>query len=266
MADTLTTITKLIQSPPGQLAAGGVLGGIVWKFFERVEAVLTDQTKLEIAASLFDVRVANKWRSSIAVCTATLSGFSQRVRTLAALATGVIGCLATFGPLVTSLSTILGVDMDETDLRGLGVYSLFVCCLVSLAVDALIDYRGDGSEKRHKTLAGFIVFFPISMSFPFIMFTIVQNELTPGRITVWRILYYFPYSSVLLGLLLSTSWLWLYGVAVAILMLMRRFDIGFAWFNRHFDIEKKPLQSIGLVAGALVAVVYWAAVIVGRAI
>ena len=44
----------------------------------------------------------------------------------------------------------------------------------------------------------------------------------------------------------------------------RRFDIGFDWFNRKFDIENKPLQSIGLVAGALVAVVYWAAVIVGR--
>jgi hypothetical protein len=49
MADTLDTITKLIQSPPGQLAAGGVLAGIVWKFFERVEAVLTENTKLEIA-------------------------------------------------------------------------------------------------------------------------------------------------------------------------------------------------------------------------
>jgi hypothetical protein len=34
MADALTTITKL---------------GIVWKFFERVESVLTDQTKLKIA-------------------------------------------------------------------------------------------------------------------------------------------------------------------------------------------------------------------------
>ena len=22
---------------------------------------------------------------------------------------------------------------------------------------------------------------------------------------------------------------------------------GFQWFNRHFDVEKKPLQSIGLV-------------------
>jgi len=57
MADALTTITKLINSPPGQLAAGGVLAGIVWKFFERVEAVLTDQTKLEIAVWLLGVKV-----------------------------------------------------------------------------------------------------------------------------------------------------------------------------------------------------------------
>src|ERR1017187_3235924 len=52
MPDTLTTITKLINSPPGQLAAGGVLAGIVWKFFERVESVLNEDTKLEIAVWL----------------------------------------------------------------------------------------------------------------------------------------------------------------------------------------------------------------------
>jgi len=40
MPDALTTVTNLINSPPGQLVAGGVLAGIVWKFFERVEAVL----------------------------------------------------------------------------------------------------------------------------------------------------------------------------------------------------------------------------------
>ena len=52
MTDVLTAITKLINSSPGQLTAGGVLAGIVWKFFERVEAVLKDDTKLEIAAWL----------------------------------------------------------------------------------------------------------------------------------------------------------------------------------------------------------------------
>lgn len=49
MADLLDSLTRLVNSPPGQIAAGGLLAGIVWKFFERVEAVLTDQTKHEIA-------------------------------------------------------------------------------------------------------------------------------------------------------------------------------------------------------------------------
>jgi hypothetical protein len=57
---------------------------------------------------------------------------------------------------------------------------------------------------------------------------------------------------------------WLPLVGGGMIIAARRFDIGFQWFNRRFDIEKKPLQSIGLVAGALVAVVYWASVIVSR--
>jgi hypothetical protein len=53
-------------------------------------------------------------------------------------------------------------------------------------------------------------------------------------------------------------------VSGLLLKFAEQFVLGLGWFNRHFDIEKKPLQSIGLVAGALVAVVYWAAVIVSR--
>src|SRR6266849_3926469 len=60
MADFLDNVQKLINSPPGQLVAGGVLAGIVWKFFERVEAVLTDQTKFEIAVWLVGVKVGQK--------------------------------------------------------------------------------------------------------------------------------------------------------------------------------------------------------------
>jgi hypothetical protein len=53
----------------------------------------------------------------------------------------------------------------------------------------------------------------------------------------------------------KSIWLWLYAGSGFLLKAARRVDIGFDWFNRHFDIEKKPLQSIGLVAGAIVAVV-----------
>jgi hypothetical protein len=34
------------------LVAGAALAGIVWKFFDKVEGVLTDQTKFEIAVWL----------------------------------------------------------------------------------------------------------------------------------------------------------------------------------------------------------------------
>ena len=64
----------------------------------------------------------------------------------------------------------------------------------------------------------------------------------------------------------TSIWLWLYAGSGFLLKAARRLDIGFDWFNRKFDIERKPLQSIGLVAGVLVAVVYWAAVIVSRVV
>jgi hypothetical protein len=59
-------------------------------------------------------------------------------------------------------------------------------------------------------------------------------------------------------------WLWLYAGSGFLLKGARRFDLGFDWFNRKFDIEKHPLQSIGLVAGAIEAVVYWVAVGISR--
>src|SRR5713101_5946387 len=60
MADTLTTITNLINSPPGQVLAGSALAGIVWKFFERVEAALNEDTKLEIAVWLLGLKTAER--------------------------------------------------------------------------------------------------------------------------------------------------------------------------------------------------------------
>ena len=64
----------------------------------------------------------------------------------------------------------------------------------------------------------------------------------------------------------TSIWLWLYAGAGFLLKAARRLDIGFDWFSRRFDIEEKPLQSIGLVSGILVAVLYWTAVIVSRVV
>jgi hypothetical protein len=60
--------------------------------------------------------------------------------------------------------------------------------------------------------------------------------------------------------LFTSVLLWLYAGSGFLLKAARRFDIGFDCFNRKFDIEKHPLSSIGLVAGALVALAYWGVV------
>ena len=90
-----------------------------------------------------------------------------------------------------------------------------------------------------------------------------QGNLHLLKATYWyggrEVLGFFGYPAFF-----TSIWLWLYAGSGFLLKTARRLDIGFQWFNRRFDIEKKPLQSIGLVAGALVALVYWAAVIVSR--
>ena len=63
----------------------------------------------------------------------------------------------------------------------------------------------------------------------------------------------------------TSIWLWLYAGSGFLLKAARRFDKYLGWFNR-LDIEKHPLSSIGLVAGALVALVYWSAVVVSRVV
>lgn len=54
-------------------------------------------------------------------------------------------------------------------------------------------------------------------------------------------------------------WLWLYLGSGFLFGMARRLDLGFQWFTSHMDIERKPLQCVGLASGAITAIVYWGA-------
>jgi len=84
-------------------------------------------------------------------------------------------------------------------------------------------------------------------------FSCLQDGLHYGFAWIWIYAAFF-----------TSIWLWLYAGSGFLLKAIHRLDLGFGWFNRTFDIEKKPLQSIGLVAGALVALAYWGVVIVRK--
>jgi hypothetical protein len=82
---------------------------------------------------------------------------------------------------------------------------------------------------------------------------VVQSIGVPTAMALW----FYP-------ALFTSIWLWLYAGAGFLLKFARRFDIGFQWFNSKADIEHHPLSAIGLVAGALVALLYWAVAVVER--
>ncbi len=297
MADTFTTITTFINSPPGQLAAGGVLGGIVWKFFERVEALLTDRAKFEIAVWLVGVKVGQGVEpftniiGQVVLHTWLKPSIRGPVKRL--LWVGVISFQAVF--ISIGLQSIL---IGHLDLQGFGTeYLVWLFCfciaatvsnykalpnvLLLVELYGKCDYlvRRAREDPRFKpdvkqvlssvykfafTALGYSLLQGISALFLSIVLLFIFFRMTyPGDVAFllfvglvikpWRNLYpLFAYWIALVpficgGLLLKAA---------------RRFDIGFDWFNRKFDIEKKPLQSIGLVAGALVALAYWTAALI----
>jgi hypothetical protein len=68
MPSALVVFTKFVNSPGAVLTGGAVLAGIVWKFFERVEAVLTKQTRFEIAVWLVGVKAGNSCATFTTFC------------------------------------------------------------------------------------------------------------------------------------------------------------------------------------------------------
>jgi hypothetical protein len=65
-----------------------------------------------------------------------------------------------------------------------------------------------------------------------------------------------PAGAFVSGTILTSVWVWMYASrdlgGVTVSKAIRN-------FNRVFDIEHKPLQCLGLLAGSLIAIVYWLA-------
>jgi hypothetical protein len=268
MADVADAVQKLINSPPGQLAAGGVLAGIVWKFFERVEAVLAEQTKFEIAVWLVGVQI----QKNVAPWANTFATVFDRVFGLKHLSLRCFwrSCLASTASvlLVAALISLL-----------VGHWMFVLVGLLFLPVAVVPDYisllktrRLISAFARTQSLgthAGillldFTVGVLLAFLFPLALASAVYLLFGPeesGNLQWDGETYataFFALALPNLGASLFTSiWLWLYAGSGFILKAARRFDLSFGWFNRKFDIEKKPLQAIGLVAGSLVSIVYW---------
>ncbi len=270
MSDTLTTITTFINSPPGQLLAGATLAGIVWKFFERVESLLTEQTKFEIAVWLLERKKfspkVEPWPNTFAKvfdrffgtkhASWKCFGRSSVVTIAITLPPLLLISQAAFPDLLIYLLPVVPINV-VADYLSLLKTRLCIRKIATLKAITWLIVGGDALLSLFISFSAFLMFVGFRQGYSVVM-PLIRDAFGGERPdTSSAAMIVFP-------AFFTSIWLWLYAGSGFILKAARRFDIGFQWFNAKFDIEKKPLQSIGLVAGALVAIVYWTAVIVSR--
>jgi hypothetical protein len=159
-------------------------------------------------------------------------------------------------------AAIVSMTLLAADLAFTTVIATFATVALSTYVLMFGDYIVFGrpiSDLAEAMRAAFVLpFFAVRQAlidpswFADSMKSILDKQYSPMSL-VW----FFP-------AFFTSIWLWLYAASGFILKFAHRFDRFFQWFNSKADIEHKPLSAIGLVAGALVALVYWVAVVVGR--
>jgi hypothetical protein len=288
MADAFETLTKFVQSPPAQLAAGAGLGGIVWKFFERVEAVLRDDTKLEIAVWLLGVKVGQKvepWPDTFAKVFDRVFGVKHLSwkcfwrSLLASYSLTLIVLIASSIIVGHNVASYSASDEHGVAVRSIGfIIMVFVSNAVPDYLSLLKSRWGLSVIKRHSnlwlTFGVLILDVLMTLYLTFIGFLFLRLAINPTPDEIADVLPIFVHPIGFMARLVRASvkyqmwyllfptfftiiWLWLFAGSGFVLKAARRFDIGFDWFNRKFDIEKKPLQSIGLVSGCIVALIYW---------
>ena len=293
----LPSVTNLINSPPGQLVAGAALAGIVWKFFERVEAVLYDDTKLEVALWLWDIKTtekAQKW--SLALTTIFQRIFGAKQFSWKCISRSTIASTAAL--IGASLLSLPPLRAHPENFNWHWIVALWAGCVTSDFISLLLTRSFFSLMERYPTRAvSFIIAdFLLSVIFAWLFFDLwgsayytlrefwIGTIILPWEIDKAMILHFLRtlllkvrdipsfalvvsdevgptvdmHSAFVLSSLITSIPLWLFAGSGFLLKAARRFDIGFQWFNRKADIEKHPLNAIGLVAGSLVALIYWA--------
>jgi hypothetical protein len=280
-------VQKFITSPPSQFVAGCVLAGVVWKSFEKVENVLTDQTKAEIGSWLKGVeveRALNPWAEAFVFVLAGDSKDSTKVTLRGLLGVGVVTLNVVF----------LANRLARPNFDGFGYEHLW--WLLCLTVVSTIDIyrikphtsRIIGLFAKRKSLLEFLhrvdpkekLEIPGMRKVLLVHVAHIVSDAIFG-FALAALLFYVglrqaghyenPDLILMLYFWLAKPWLWcyplffwspscflLYGLLNFLPKVTRHFDINLQWFTHKFDIQNKPLSSLGLITGALVATIYWA--------
>jgi hypothetical protein len=274
----LPLLGKLIPSGLSFALVGLSFWLMVGGFFSWVESLLKISTKSDVAGWLVGVTVGKKiesWPETFAKVFDRV--FGERHLSWQCFRRS---CVAT--SLILSL-TMFFMGVAHRSAYGVGYSPVFVAAEIPINVFPdylslfITRYSINVIQRRHSVVTRMMVLILVlavnvclvSFSYAFIgdwwvnETSVFKYAKSPDD---WASLGFAI--TVMIGVMVAgvfpSIWLWLYAGSGFLLKAARRFDLGFDWFNRKFDIENKPLQSMGLMAGALVAMVYWGGVIISR--
>jgi hypothetical protein len=256
-----------------QLGVGIGLLYFIDKFFKVVEEKLNDDTKLEIAVWLLGLKTVERvkrWPDTFAKVFDRV--FGDRHLSWKCF---FRSCIASAITLVAVAAVLLlrAQDMSNFSMSSF-IRALLSDLRIQVPVNIGLDYlsllctryfisltRRFTSFRATFLLLSLAILVSVSIAFGAWILVVSLDKMLYRPSGRYAFLHFL--TEIRLGIgslcasLFTSIWLWLYAGSGFLLKAAHRFDIGFQWFNRHFDIEKKPLQSIGLVSGALVAVLWW---------
>jgi hypothetical protein len=276
MSDALTEITNLILSPPKIFAAGIGLFTAISTFFAVVESRARKSTKDKISqwlrvknfemglvadqslswsgtfAALFDTIFGSRhltWKCFMLSCVASYSVFS-----LVYCANGYFYGFA--HPLLTDVvrtfrwAFIVNVIPDYISLLKTR-FLLGQCINSSVAKQVrfvILDFVATSLIAFAAVLlysvgtSNVLDFLSVNDSASFLLKSFLVN----GDTQLWTLPAFF-----------SFIWTFLYAASGFLIKSIRASDRILQWVNSIFDLETYPLSAIGLVAGSLVAILYW---------
>lgn len=283
MADTFETISKFVTSPPIHIGAGLMLAGMVLKFAERGEVVLNENTKAEIALWMRGIKLDQPVTPSTVMhflhVFESLFGNTLLQWMKCSLVLGAIAASVSVFLFHASLDLLLPKTPIAYWMSGMCTYAVFVCC--SFGSLFICDWG----------LRGCLRLKPEAFYYSWVKYTliIVTMGMCATIVTGFTLVYVIAFGAWMrapghqsfaalsqrsleqnsafsvIGLATVYYWFfWLGPIVWGLLRLVHRLGIGCEFVKRHFDVEKHPLQSIGFVAGALVAVSYWSGAAICR--
>ena len=256
MQAAIDPVTKLIQSPPGVLVAGAALAGIVWKFFDRVEVTANKDRRLKVTEWLSNVTIMPSDKPSVrlVVFWSACGASSSRKRLI------LVAILTMVNDLLSGIS--IGAKYSGAFKASVEtLYFVFTFALIAIVLDANERFLSRTFRVRAVLASMFALALSVAMGLTALILvagiSLSRALSSPNLIVVALRLAFVP-------ALTANIWMWLPRVSGFVFIAATRLDAFRRWFNSNADVRDKPFQSIGFVAGILVALMYWTVAFLGR--